>query len=202
MVRTASYEVTDPTVDSQILTLKDSGADCLVSATTPKFAAQMIRRIYDMNWKPLHCMTNVSSSVAAVMKPAGAAKGIGIVTATYVKDPNDPAWKNDPGMNEVRAFIAQHAPEADSTDANVTVAYGYAVSTMQVLKQCGNDLSRENIMRQATNIHDLDARVLFPGILINTSPTNFHPIRQMQLTRWNGNYWEVFGELLEGAPPA
>ncbi len=198
VVRTASYEVTDPTIDSQIVTLKDSGADCLVSATTPKFAAQMIRRVYEIGWKPLHCMTNVSASVAAVMRPAGPSRGIGIVTSTYVKDPNDPAWKNDPGMNEVRAFIAAHSPESDSTDVNVTVAYGYAVSTMQVLKQCGDDLSRENIMRQAANIHDLDARVLFPGIRINTSPTNFHPIRQMQLTRWNGEFWEVFGKLLEG----
>ena len=199
VIRAVSYEVTDPTVDSQVATLKDSGADCLVSAATPKFAAQLIRRIYDIGWKPLHCMTNVAASVGTVMKPAGVEKGVGIVSSAYIKDASDPAWKNDPGMVEWRAFIDKYNPGADIGDSSNVVAYGYGLTIQQALLQCGNDLSRENIMRQAANIKHLDPRVLFPGILINTSPTNFRPIRKMQLTRWNGTFWEIFGDLLEGA---
>ena len=199
VIRAVSYEVTDPTVDSQVATLKDSGADCLVSAATPKFAAQLIRRIYDIGWKPLHCMTNVAASVGTVMKPAGVEKGVGIVSSAYIKDASDPAWKNDPGMVEWRAFIDKYNPGADIGDSSNVVAYGYGLTIQQALLQCGNDLSRENIMRQAANIKNLDPRVLFPGILINTSPTNFRPIRKMQLTRWNGTFWEIFGDLLEGA---
>jgi branched-chain amino acid transport system substrate-binding protein len=200
VVKAVSYEVTDPTVDSQVATLKDSGADVLVSACTPKFAAQLIRRAYDIGWQPLHCMSNVSVSVGTVMKPAGVEKGVGIISSAYIKDASDPAWKDDPGMNEFRAFSAKYNPTADMGDSSVVVGYGYAVTTHQVLLQCGEDLSRENIMRQAANIKDLDTKVLFPGILINTSPTNFRPIRKMQLTRWNGAFWELFGDLLEGAP--
>ncbi len=199
MIKTASYEVTDATVDSQISTLADSGADCLVSASTPKFGAQLIRKAYDIGWKPLHCMTNVTASVSSVMKPAGAQKGVGIITSTYVKDPNDPAWAKDPAMMEWRAFVAKYGADLDANDVNCFVGLGYARTAVQMIKQCGDDLSRENIMRQAANIRDLDVGVLFPGILVNTSPTNYRPIRQMQLTRWNGEFWEVFGGLLQGA---
>lgn len=200
VIKQVSYEVTDPTVDSQVLTLKDSGADALVSACTPKFAAQLIRRAYDIGWQPLHCMSNVSASVGTVMKPAGPEKGIGIITSAYIKDASDPAWKDDPGIIEFKAFSAKYNPTADMGDSSNVVGYGYAITTLQVLQQCGEDLSRENIMRQAANIRNLDPRILFPGIMINTSPTNFRPIRKMQLTRWNGTIWEIFGELLEGAP--
>ncbi|MBC7636037.1 MAG: ABC transporter substrate-binding protein [Acetobacteraceae bacterium] len=200
VIKQVSYEVTDPTVDSQVLTLKDSGADALVSACTPKFAAQLIRRAYDIAWQPLHCMSNVSASVGTVMKPAGPEKGIGIITSAYIKDASDPAWKDDPGVIEFKAFSAKYNPTADMGDSSNVVGYGYAITTLQVLQQCGEDLSRENIMRQAANIRDLDPKILFPGIMINTSPTNFRPIRKMQLTRWNGTIWEIFGELLEGAP--
>ncbi len=199
VIKTASYEVTDATVDSQISTLADSGADCLVSASTPKFGAQLIRKAYDIGWKPLHCMTNVTASVSSVMKPAGAQKGVGIITSTYVKDPNDPAWAKDPAMMEWRAFVAKYGADLDANDVNCFVGLGYARTAVQMIKQCGDDLSRENIMRQAANIRDLDVGVLFPGILVNTSPTNYRPIRQMQLTRWNGEFWEVFGGLLQGA---
>ena len=200
VVKQVSYEVTDPTIDSQVATLKDSGADALVSACTPKFTAQLIRRAFDIDWRPLHCMANVSASVGTVMKPAGAEKGIGIVSSAYIKDATDPAWNNDPGMIEFKAFMTKYNPSADLADSSAVVGYGYALTTHQVLLQCGEDLSRENIMRQATNIKNLDVKVLFPGILINTSPTNFRPIRKMQLTRWNGTTFQIFGDLLEGAP--
>lgn len=200
VIRTVSHEVTDATVDSQVVTLKDSGADCLVSATTPKFAAQLIRRAYDIGWKPLHCMANVSASVSSVMKPAGAEKGIGIVSSAYIKDPNDPKWANDPAMIEWRAFVTKYGGGLlDVNDVNAFVGLGYVKTLVHVLQQCGDDLSRENIIRQATNIQKLDVGVLFPGITINTSPTNYHPIRQMQLTRWTGEYWDAFGNIIEGA---
>jgi branched-chain amino acid transport system substrate-binding protein len=200
VVKQVSYEVTDPTIDSQVATLKESGADALVSACTPKFTAQLIRRAFDIDWKPLHCMANISASVGTVMKPAGADKGIGIISSAYIKDATDPAWDNDPGMIEFKAFAKKYNPAADLADSSAVVGYGYALTTHQVLLQCGEDLSRENIMRQATNIRNLDVKVLFPGILINTSPTNFRPIRKMQLTRWNGTTFKIFGDLLEGAP--
>lgn len=199
VVRSASYEVTDATIDSQVAMLKDSGADCLISACTPKFGAQLIRRAFDIGWQPLHCMTNVTSSVSSVMKPAGAEKGIGIVTSTYIKDPNDPSWANDKGLSEYREFMTKFAPELDMNDVNTVLGTGYAKTLVRCLTQCGDDLSRENIMRQAANLKDLDIGILFPGILINTSPTNFRPIRQMQLTRWTGEFWQVFGDLIEAA---
>ena len=200
VIRAVSYEVTDATVDSQVASLADSGADCLISASTPKFDAQLIRKAYDIGWQPLHCMTNVTSSVSTVMKPAGAQKGIGIITSTYVKDPNDPSWAKDPAMLEWRAFVEKWGEGLlDGNDVNCFVGLGYARTGLQVVRQCGDDLSRENIMRQAANIKNLDVGVLFPGILVNTSPTNFRPITQMQLTRWNGEFWDRFGGLLEGS---
>ena len=199
-VKAVSYEVTDPTIDSQVVSLQAGGSDALLTAATPKFAAQAVRKVHDIGWKPaLHYLTNVSVSVAAVMQPAGPEKGVGIITSAYVKDPTDPALRDDPGMAEWRAFMQRHMPDADQTDVNYPFAYGVSKTMEHVLRQCGNDFSRENIMKQATNIQTLEIPTLLPGIRVNTSPTNYHPIRQMQLSRWTGSTWERFGAVIEGA---
>jgi branched-chain amino acid transport system substrate-binding protein len=198
VVKEASYEVTDPTVDSQIVTLQASGADTLVTAATPKFAAQAIRKVYDIGWKPLHLLTNVSLSVAAVMVPAGPEKGVGVITSNYGKDATDPAWANDPGMNEWRAFMQKYLPGADMKDNNYVYAYGVSMTMLQVLKQCKGDFSRANIMKQAANLKDFEVPTSLPGVKINTSPTNYHPIRQMQLQRWDGKTWVRFGPIISG----
>lgn len=199
MMHTASYEVTDATIDSQIVSFRQAGADVLITVAVPKFAAQTIRRVYDLGWKPMHIISLVSTSVGAVMQPAGPEKAVGMITATYIKDVTDPIWKDDPGVKEWRAFMAKYLPNGDTTDAYYFYAYGASHTMTHVLRQCGNDFSRENIMKQATSLKDLDNPTLLPGIKINTSPTNYHPIRQMQLARWNGRNWELFGELIEGA---
>ena len=198
IVTAASYEITDATIDSQALALKESGADVLITAATPKFAAQMIRKISELGWKPLHFMTNVSISVGSVLTPAGPERATGMISAAYLKDPTDPTWKDDPGMNGWRAFMKKYMPDADLTDGGPVFAYGVTSTLLQVLKQCGNDFSRANIMRQAANLKDVEIPVLLPGIKINTSPTNFHPIRQMQLEKWNGKSWELFGPVIQG----
>jgi branched-chain amino acid transport system substrate-binding protein len=200
VVKAVSYEVTDATIDSQALALKEWGADVLITAATPKFAAQMIRRVAEIQWKPLHFMTNVSISVGSVITPAGPENAIGMISAAYLKDPTDPEWKDDPGMNQWRAFMAKYMPDADLTDAGPVFGYGVTYTLWQVLKQCGSDFSRANIMKQAANLHDVEVPVLLPGIKVNTSPTNFHPIRQMKLQKWTGKTFELFGEVLEGAP--
>jgi branched-chain amino acid transport system substrate-binding protein len=199
VVKTVSFEVTDATIDSQVLELKNSGADVVITAATPKFAAQTIRKIADLGWKPLHFMTNVSISVGSVITPAGPENATGLITAAYLKDPTDVTWKDDPGMNQWREFMAKYMPGADLTDAGPVFGYGVSYSLWQVLKQCGTDFSRANIMKQAANLKDLDVPVLLPGIKVNTSPTNFHPIHQMQLQKWDGKAWKLFGPVLEGA---
>ncbi|HET6309272.1 MAG TPA: ABC transporter substrate-binding protein [Rhodopila sp.] len=199
VVKEASYETTDATVDSQMASLQASGADVLLVAATPKFAAQAIRKVHDLGWHPMFFMTNVSISVGAVMTPAGAENGVGIISGGYMKDPTDPAFKDDPGMNAWRAFMAKYMPGADLTDANYTFAYGVSTVMMQVLKQCDGDFSRANVMKQAANLHDAPDPVLLPGITVNTSPTNFHPIRAMQLQKWTGTTWQRFGDVIEGS---
>jgi branched-chain amino acid transport system substrate-binding protein len=199
MVTEASYETSEPTIDSQIVSLQGSGADTLLIAATPKFAAQAVRKVYDVGWKPLEFITNVSISVAAVMEPAGKEKGIGIITSAYGKDPTDPAFKDDPGMNEWRAFMAKYLPDANMTDANFVYAYGVGMTLKHVLEKCGDDLSRENIMKQAASIHDLILPTTLPGIKVNTSAADYHPMRQMQLEKFDGASWRRFGEVIEGA---
>jgi branched-chain amino acid transport system substrate-binding protein len=199
VVKQVSFEVTDATIDSQAVTLKASGADVLVTAATPKFAAQMIRKVFDLGWKPAHFLTNVSVSVASVMEPAGAEKGIGVISAAYNKDAGDPTWAKDPGMLEWRAFMAKYIPDGDLNDTNYVFGYGVGVTAMQVLRQCGADLSRENIMKQAASLHDLVIPTHINGIKINTSATNYHPIQQMQLMKWTGKQWELFGNVIEGS---
>ncbi len=199
VVKVLSYETTDPTIDSQILSLQASGADTLISATIPKFAAMTIRKVHDIGWKPLFFMTNVSSSVGAVIEPAGKDAAVDMISAAYVKDPTDPQWKDDAGLKEWRDFMNKYMPGADQADNNYTQAYGGVFTLMQVLKQCNGDFSRANIMKEAANLHDLVVPTLLPGILVNSSPTNFHPIRQMQLQKWNGTSWVLFGKVLEGS---
>ena len=199
LVKTVSYEVTDATVDSQLLELKNWGAEVMLTAATPKFAAQSIRKIAELGWKPLHFMTNVSISVGSVIKPAGPENATGLISAAYLKDPTDQAWKDDAGMNQWRAFMAKYMPGADLTDGGTVFGYGVTYSLWNVLKQCGTDFSRANIMKQAANLKDLEVPVLLPGIKVNTSPSNFHPIRQMQLQKWDGSSWKLFGSVLSGA---
>ena len=196
VVKEVSYETTDPTIDSQVITLQGSGADVLVTAATPKWAAQTIRKVADVGWKPLHFMTNVSISVGSVITPAGAEKAAGMISAAYGKDQTDPQWAHDPGMAEWRGFMKQYMPDADLTDQNIPYAYAAAGTLMQVLKQCGDNLSRANIMKQAASLTDLELPTLLPGIRINTSATNFHPIRSLQLQRWTGKAWELFGAVI------
>ena len=199
-VKEASYETTDATVDSQLASLQAAGVDALMVGATPKFAAQAIKKVHDLGWHPkMFFLTNVSISVGAVMTPAGAENGVGIITTGYMKDPTDPAFKDDPGMNEWRAFMAKYMPGADMTDGNYSFAYGVSTVMMQVLKQCDGDFSRVNIMKQAANLHNAYDPVLLPGITVNTSPTNFHPIKAMQLEKWDGKTWIRFGDVIEGA---
>ena len=196
VVREVSYETTDPTIDSQVVSLQSAGADVLVTAATPKFAAQTIKKVAALDWHPLHIMTNVSISVGTVLKPAGFENAKGLVSAAYSKDPTDKRWDNDPGMKDWRAFMAKYMPAGDATDNNNVVGYGAAMLLIRVLTQCGGDLSRENIMRQATNLKDVEIPTLLPGIRINTSPTDFHTIRSMKLQRWTGTTWDLFGEVI------
>ncbi len=199
MVIAATYEVTDLTIDSQITSLQASGADVLLVAAIPKFAAQSIRKVHDLGWKPMFILSNVAISVGAVMNPAGPENGIGIISAAYLKDSSDPTWKNDPGMNEWRAFMNKYMPGADQTDGGYIAAYGLCKTMLQVLQQSNGDFSRENIMKQVTSLHDVENPVLLPGIKINTSPTNYHPIRAMQLEKWDGKTWVLFGDVIQGS---
>jgi branched-chain amino acid transport system substrate-binding protein len=196
IVAKASYEVADPTVDSQIVQLQASGADVFVNITTSKFAAQAIRKAYDIGWKPLQYLNNVSRSVGSVLTPAGLDKSVGLITAQYDKDPTDAQWANDPGMNEWRAFMAKYYPEGDLKDSSNVYGYGAARTLVQVLKQCGDNLTRDNVMKQAANLKDFDTGTLLPGIRISTSPSDFAPMRALQLSRFDGKSWVLFGEVI------
>ena len=196
IVAEASYETSDPTVDSQIVTLKASGADTLLIFATPKFAAQAIRKTYDIGWRPLQFVNNVSSSIAAVLQPAGLEKSIGLIVGYYLKDPLDPQWKNDAGVKAFLDWMKKYNPDADPADNNVYYGYSAAQTLVQVLNQCGDDLTRENVMRQAANLKNLTLPLLLPGIKINTSPTDFYPVDQIQLARFDGKRWVLFGEVL------
>ncbi len=197
VIKEASYETSEPTVDSQVVTLQGSGADVLLIGATPKFAAQAIRKTFDVGWTPVRYMTDVSQSIATVMKPAGLEKSKGVITGVYGKDPTDARWKDDPGFKEYAAFIGKYMTPHDLIDSNAVYGFGLGATMMQVLKQCGNDLSRANVMKQAASLKDLELPMLLPGIKINTSPDNFSPIRQEALASFNGESWEQFGELYQ-----
>ena len=194
-----SYEVTDPTVDSQIVNLKNSGANVLFNVTTPKFAAQAIKKAADIGWKPIHLLNNVSASVGAVLKPAGLDASRGLITVQYLKDPTDPQWKNDPGYKDWIVFMDKYYPDGNKTDAFNVYGYSVAQTMVQVLKQAGNDLSRANVMKQAANLKDFVVPMLLPGIKINTSPTDFYPIEQEQLAKFDGERWVLFGEIFDAS---
>jgi len=196
IVAEASYEVSDPTVDSQIATLKGSGADTFVNVTTPKFAAQAIRRAYDIGWKPTEYLNNVSASVGSVLTPAGLEKAVGLVTIAYYKDPTDKQWADDAGMKEWREFMTKEYPEGNLDDGVNVYAYIAAQTLVQVLKQCGDDVTSENIMRQAANLKDFAPAQLLPGIKINTGPKDYVLFDQLQLARFDGKSWVPFGPVL------
>jgi branched-chain amino acid transport system substrate-binding protein len=198
IVSEASYETSEPTIDSQIVTLQGSGADVVLIAATPKFGAQAIRKTFDLGWTAMRIVSNVTSSVNAALKPAGLEKSKGLITATYGKEPTDPRWKDDPGLKEWKDFTTKYMSATEFTDLNAVYGFGAAATMVQVLKQCGNDLSRENVMKEAANIKDLVLPMGLPGGAINTSPDNYSPIRQMQLSNFNGESWDLFGEILSG----
>jgi branched-chain amino acid transport system substrate-binding protein len=196
IVKEVSYETSDPTVDSQIVQLQGSGADVFFNITTPKFAAQAIRKAYDIGWKPVHYLNNVSASIGSVLTPAGLEKSVALISTQYLKDPLDEAWKNDKGMNDWKAFMAKYYPDGDLKDASNVFGYTAAQGLAQVLKQCGDNLTRENVMRQAANLKNFEPALILPGIKVNTSPTDFAPIQQEQMVRFDGKQWIRFGEIM------
>jgi branched-chain amino acid transport system substrate-binding protein len=193
-----SYETAEPTIDSHIVKLKASGADVLVNISTPKFAAQSIKKISEIDWKPMHLLTNVSASVGSVIKPAGFDNAQGILSAAYAKDGADPQWDNDPGMKKFYAFLEKYYPEANKLDGSVVYGYGVAQTLVKTLEMCGDNLTRENVMKQAASLKDFAPDTLLPGVKINTSPTDFAPISQLQMQRFKGEKWDLFGDILSG----
>jgi len=192
------YETAEPTIDSQIVRLKASGADVFVNITTPKFAAQAIKKVAELGWKPTHILNNVSGSIGAVLRPAGFENSKGILSTAYFKDQTDPANAKDPGVMEWVAFMDKYYPEGDKTNSSNVTAYTTSRLLVQVLKQCGDNLTRENVMKQAANLKNIDLGMLLPGILVNTSPTDYFPLEELQMRRFNGEGWENFGPIISG----
>ena len=197
IVGEASYELTDPTVDSQIIQLKSLGADLLYDASTPKFAAQAIRKVADMGWKPLHILDINASPVSATLKPAGLEISKGIISTNYGKDPADPQWKDDAGLKAYYAFMDKYYPDGDKLNTINTYGYSNAELLVHILRQCGDDLSRENVMRQATSLKNFVGSLSLPGMVTNTSPTDYRINKQMQMMKFNGERWELFGPIIE-----
>ena len=199
IVMEQTYEVTDPTIDSQIVNLKNSGANVFFNVSIPKFAVQAIKKAHDIGWKPTHFLNNVSSSLGTVLKPAGLDASKGLITALYQKEITDPQWKNDKGFLDWVAFMKKYYPEGALDDQSNAYGYLAAQTMVQVLKQCGNDLSRENIMKQAANLKNFELALLLPGMKVNTSPTDFAPIEQEQLAKFDGERWVLFGEVYDAS---
>ena len=198
IVAEVPYEVTDPTVDTQILKLKASGADIFFNVATPKFAAQAIKKVTELAWKPVQIVNFVSSSIGGVLKPAGLDNSKGIFSSVYFKDQTDPKWKDDAGFKAWSAFMDRYYPDGDRSDGNTVYGYLAAQTLVQVLKQCGDDLTRENVMKQAANLKDLKLDMLLPGIAINTSATDFYPLKQFQMIKFDGEHWEPIGPVMNG----
>jgi branched-chain amino acid transport system substrate-binding protein len=196
IAKLVTYEVTDPTVESQIIQLKDSGANVFFNVATPKFAAQAIRKAADIGWKPAQYMTNVSASVSSVMKPAGFDNGQGIITAAYLKDPTDKRWDDDAEMKTWRAWMDKYMPGANQGDANYIYAYSVSFLMHQTLAKCGDTLTHENVMKQAANFQKFRVPCLLPGITVSTSPTDYYPIQAVQLQRFKGETWDLFGDVM------
>jgi branched-chain amino acid transport system substrate-binding protein len=191
-----SYETSDPTVDSQIVQLQGSGANVFINITTPKFAAMAIRRVYDIGWKPVHYLNNVGASIGSVLVPAGLEKAVGVISTQYLKEQADDRWKNDKGMNDWRAFMAKYYPDGNVKDGSNVYGYSAAQTLVQVLKQCGDNLTRENVMKQAASLKELQLDLMLPGIKINTGPTDFAPIEAEQLVRFDGKEFVPFGDIV------
>jgi ABC-type branched-subunit amino acid transport system substrate-binding protein len=198
IVAIRSYETSDPTVDSQIAALAGSGADVLLIAATTKFAALAIRKVYDIGWKPTQFLSYVSNSVGAVMKPAGLEKGVGIISAAFDKDPTDPQWQDTPEYKEWLAWMKKYNPSANIADALAVDGYGRAQTMVAVLKACGDNLTRENVMKQAASLHNLKLPMVLPGIMLSTAPDDYAPMKQMQLMKFDGTTWKLFGDVLSG----
>ena len=194
-----SYETTDPTIDSQIVNLKNSGANVFYNVSIPKFAVQAIKKSHDIGWKPLHLLNSVSSSVGVVLKPAGLEASKGLITTFYIKDPTDPQWKKDKAYQDWLAFMKKYYPDGNIEDGFNVYGYTVAQSLIHVLKQCGSDLSRQNIMKQAASIKDLALPMLLPGVKLNTGPDDYYPIEQEQLAKFDGERWALFGELYDAS---
>jgi ABC-type branched-subunit amino acid transport system substrate-binding protein len=199
IVAELSYEVTDPTVDSQIISLKNSGADVFFNITTPKFAAQAIRKAADIGWQPLHLLNNVSNSVGSVLQPAGLDKSIGLITALYQKDPTDPQWQDSPEYQDWSGWMDKYNPDADKTDQFNVYGYNVAMTLEHVLERCGDDLTRENVMARAASIEGLELPMLLPGVVIDTSAADFYPIESMMLAKFDGQKWVLFGEVIDAS---
>jgi branched-chain amino acid transport system substrate-binding protein len=191
-----SYETSEPTIDSHIVKLKSTNADVFVNISTPKFAAQAIKKTAEIGWKPLHFLNNVSASIGSVITPAGMENAQGIISSNYLKDPTDPQWKNDAGMKAWHEFLDKYFPEANRSDASVMYAYTVTQGIVHVLKACGDNLTRENIMKQAASVKDLELGGLLPGIKVNTSATDFAPLAQLRLMRFKGDTWDLFGDII------
>jgi branched-chain amino acid transport system substrate-binding protein len=193
-----SYEISEPTIDNHIVKLKATGADVLISITTPKFAAQTIKKMAEIEWKALQVVSNVSASVGSVIEPAGYENSQGLLSAAYAKDAADPQWKDDPGMKKFFALLDKYYPEADRLNSSVVYGYGAAQTLTRILEMCGDDLTRANIMKQAANLKDFTPDTLLPGVKINTSATDFAPIEQLQMMRFKGEKWDLFGDVISG----
>ena len=193
-----SYETTEPSINSHIVKLKSTGADVFVSITTPKFAAQAIKKLAELEWRPTQIVANVSASVGSVLQPAGFENAQGLLSAAYAKDGADPQWDNDPGMKKWSAFIDKYMPGANRSDGNLVYGYGVAQTLVQTLKQCGDDLTRANVMKQAATLKDFTTDTLLPGVTINTSATDFAPLSQLQMMQFKGEKWEQFGDIISG----
>jgi branched-chain amino acid transport system substrate-binding protein len=198
IVAKESYETTEPTIDNHIAKMKTTGADVFISITTPKFAAQAIKKIAEIDWHPLHIVSNVSASVGGVLKPAGFENSQGLLSAAYAKDGADPQWNDDPGMKKFFAFLEKYYPDANRLDGSVVYGYGVAQTLVKVLEMCGDDLTRANVMKQAASLKDFAPDTLLPGVTINTSPTDFAPIAQLQMMRFKGEKWDLFGDIISG----
>jgi branched-chain amino acid transport system substrate-binding protein len=198
IVSELSYDTTQPTIDSEMISLQASGADVFFDITTPKFAAQAIKKAAELKWHPLHILNNVSASVGSVMKPAGFDHAKGVLSTAYLKDPTDPQWTNDPAYKRWLAFMEKYFPDGDRTSSFTVYGYAVAETMAYVLRVCGDDLSRANIMKQAASLHDLKLGLLLPGITVNTGPDDFAPIKQLQMMRFTGDRWELFGPIISG----
>jgi branched-chain amino acid transport system substrate-binding protein len=196
IVAEASYEVTDPTVDQQIIALQGANADTFMNFSTPKAAAQAIRKAYDIGWRPLQFLNTPANSIDVTLKPAGVEKAVGLISVTYSKDPGDPQWANDAGVRAYLAFMKKYYPESEPGERNTIIGYNEAMALAAVLKQCGDELTRENVMRQAASLKDMELPMLLPRIKMNTSQTDYYPVEQLQLIRFDGTRWVRFGDLI------